>query len=64
MSIADPSMLDETTKKEQKSIYDLKLHESINLPHSMKVIRVAGGWIYNFYMTGQVIFVPYNNEFQ
>lgn len=57
----------------EKTIYDLKLHESILVEFKyygnnqykasdyISVSRVPGGWIYHFKTP---IFVPYHNEFQ
>lgn len=46
----------------EKSIYDLKLHETTEIKYStiqsLRILRVAGGWIYGN------TFVPFNNEFQ
>jgi hypothetical protein len=54
---------------EGKTIYNLELHEDLTLDNERTVVkRVAGGWLYsqqipecNLY---EVVFVPYNNEFQ
>ncbi len=57
-------------KKKVKSIYDLELHESINIPHCFEVTRVPSGWIYRFWDYGKQdyptmgVFVPYDNKFQ
>jgi len=50
-----------------KTIYELDLHESMNLTFT-SVLRVAGGWIYNYWdytndCMKQGTFVPYNKEF-
>lgn len=52
-----------------ENIYELELHETTYLPFGISVIRVPGGWLYDCWdsETGnfkQVIFIPYNNEFQ
>lgn len=60
-----------------KSIYDLKLNETLEHfvegdehPHALaySVIRVPGGWVYSSFDKGHNIgssaFVPYNNEFE
>lgn len=54
---------------ENKSIYDLKLHESTSLPCGTYIMRVPGGWIYNVWDSAtdtprSGTFVPYDNEFQ
>lgn len=52
-----------------KNIYELELHEKVNLPFGISVMRVAGGWVYDCwdfekdnFKNGT--FIPYNNEFQ
>lgn len=54
---------------DDKTIYDLELHEGLNLDSGINVMRVPGGWIYDGWdmekdrsKTG--LFVPFNNEFQ
>lgn len=51
-----------------KTIYELKMHENITIPGDIRVTRVPGGWIYEFRKPHvnilEVVFVPYNNEFQ
>lgn len=54
--------------KKDKTIYNLKLHESIT-EFGICIMRVPGGWIYDCWDTEkdifkQGIFVPFNNEFQ
>lgn len=51
----------------EKSIYDLKLHESVRLPMGMDILRVPGGWIYNVWDNEKDLalsgtFVPYSDE--
>ena len=58
------------------SIYNMKLHEAIHpKERNVEIVRVAGGWIYNFYhdtaaREGELeyqatsVFVPFDNEFQ
>lgn len=53
----------------EKDIYNLKLHESLELKEGIIILRVAGGWIYNCwdyekqnYIVGN--FIPFNDEFQ
>lgn len=54
----------------EKTIYDLKLHESIGVDRYINVFRVPGGWIYITFNSldedAQVsnVFVPYNEEFR
>ena len=45
----------------EKTIYDLKLHETLDLSEDISVFRVPGGWIYQSPL--KTIFVPYDNEF-
>jgi len=40
-----------------KSIYELKLHETTKIGENNHVLRVPGGWIYGN------TFVPFNDEF-
>ena len=59
-----------------KTIYDLKLHETIVIEKgNTEVMRVAGGWNYIYYRIEEIgyrnykkeilgiCFVPYDNEF-
>lgn len=46
---------------EQKSIYDLKLHESLFIEGLLSVRRVPGGWMYEDDINN--VFVPYSDEF-
>ena len=45
-----------------KSIYELELHEGVEISKLVQVMRVSGGWIYNLKQGGET-FVPYSNEF-
>lgn len=50
-----------------KSIYDLKLHEELKLSNDMYVLRVPGGWIYDFWDVTKDqakigVFVPFSME--
>lgn len=47
---------------EEKTIYDLKLHEYLNLTDTIRVLRVPSGWLYVFH--SNVVFVPYDNMFK
>ena len=55
-----------------KTIYDLKLHESIGISHNFSVTRVPGGWLYIRYgneknnrtVVRSETFVPYDVEFK
>ncbi|MDM1513575.1 hypothetical protein [Myroides odoratimimus] len=57
---------------DEKTIYDLKLHESIRLKSKINetssvtfnVTRVPGGFIYQNYEKNALVFVPYNEEFK
>lgn len=52
-----------------KTIYELKLHESLKL-EGFEITRVAGGWIYRYWdytkqdYYANSTFVPYNKEFK
>jgi len=52
---------------EGDDIYKMKLHDEIypNTNAHIRIIRVAGGWIYIFFGESNLTstFVPYNNEF-
>jgi hypothetical protein len=55
----------------EKTVYDLKLHESINFETVRTVLRVPGGWIYELGIDNgeagweiSTTFVPFDNEFQ
>lgn len=64
-----------TIVEEEKTIYNLKLHETLFLVEKtsegaekkIEVTRVPGGWIYAFEFPGfrqaPTMFVPFNNEF-
>lgn len=57
---------------EVPSIYALKLHEitEVHQPPYYRIMRVASGWLYNFYdcdkaeYQGGWTFVPFDNAFQ
>jgi hypothetical protein len=50
-----------------KSIYDLKLHEWMQVDEYLIITRVPGGWIYEYRRPSvnilEPVFVPYSNEF-
>ena len=61
----------------EKTIYDLKLHQSIQIYNGLLVQRVASGWNYIYtkqVLDGfgdilddeivQIVFVPFDNRFQ
>lgn len=47
-----------------KSIYDLKLHDVTRIKTSTEVIRVPNGWIYSIVESKSIVFVPYHTEFE
>lgn len=56
------------SKIKEKTIYDLELHETLNPTSWVSIIKVPGGWIYQFLVPPQEgtdfgVFVPFNNEF-
>lgn len=56
-------------KQENKSIYDLELHEHTQLPDGTQIMRVPGGWRYDVWDYCEAepkagVFVAYNDEFQ
>ena len=52
-----------------KTIYELKLHENLQL-EDYQITRVPGGWIYRYWDYDKreyypsATFVPYNNDLQ
>lgn len=60
------------TKQNQEALYGLNLHEGrvfeCDFGIQLHVIRVAGGWIYQYIRLERgsmwAVFVPFNNEFQ
>ena len=44
-------------------IYELELHEVCEAV-GYSVMRVPGGWIYHWYTSDSVVFVPYDGEFK
>lgn len=48
-----------------ENIYTLKFHETIIVTDiKARVTRVAGGWVYYFFLLEKMIFVPYDGEFK
>lgn len=47
----------------QKTIYNLELHELLDIGSIFSVMRVAGGWLYLDKESNITTFVPFNNEF-
>lgn len=51
-----------------KTIYDMRLHETLSLSRYLEVTRVPGGWVYELYdpcsEATTAVFVPFDNEFQ
>lgn len=56
--------------KEKKTIYNLGLHQSMDVPPELSVTRVASGWIYRFWDYDKndyfpdAVFVPFDNRFE
>jgi len=53
---------------EEKTIYDLDLHEFLSIDNANCIMRVPGGWIYLSLVLPSEgssfgVFVPFNNEF-
>lgn len=63
MDKRDHEAMNKDSQKE-KSIYDLGLHEKINISLRVYAQRVPGGWIYYESHYNIATFVPFNNEFQ
>lgn len=56
-------------KNTEKTIYDLRLHESLTTVFGIWIMRVPGGWIYDCWDIEKDefkrgIFVPFSPEFQ
>lgn len=54
---------------QEKSVYDLKLHESTTAGPWLSIVRVPGGWIYEVLCVLDEnvsfgVFVPYSDEFK
>ena len=45
-----------------ENIFEMKLHDYISINHVDKIIRVPGGWIYQFDESNT--FIPYSDEFK
>lgn len=67
--------LEKVNKEIAKELYEMELHEEIEVTELCYVVRVIGGWIYKFYkfedsVNGLVLilvstsFVPYDNQMQ
>ena len=67
--------LNKKNKELAKALYNMELHEEIEITELCYVVRVIGGWIYKFYNFNDVInqlelelisttFVQWNNEMQ
>lgn len=67
--------LEKINKEIAKELYNMELHEEIEVTELCYVVRVIGGWIYKFYkfedsVNGLVLilvstsFVPYDNQMQ
>ncbi len=50
-------------KKPEKTVFDLKLHETLMVNRNVEVMKVPGGWIYNYFAPTTVAscFVPEHN---
>ena len=53
-------------KEKEKTIYNLKLHEALNINDRLSVRVVPSGWIYTQEWQGSLTssFVPFSNEFK
>ena len=65
--------LDKINKELAKELYNMELHEEIEITELCYVMRVIGGWIYKFYYFTDkenelelnllsTTFVPWNNQ--
>ena len=51
-----------------QDLYDMQFHETRDISNWICVMRVPGGWIYQFNVpvdegTDYAVFVPFNNEY-
>lgn len=51
----------ENTMTELHKIHQMRLHECYKVDDTLRITRVAGGWIYH---SNSDTFVPYSSEFQ
>jgi len=67
--------LEKINKEIAKELYEMELHEEIEVTELCYVFRVIGGWIYKFYKFEDSVnglelilvsttFVPWNNQMQ
>lgn len=52
--------------KPEINLYELELHQQVNITARISVTRVPGGWIYTFRESSTAFstsFVPFNNEY-
>ena len=67
--------LDKKNKELAKELYNMELHEEIEVTELCYVVRVIGGWIYKFYkfednvnglelILVSTTFVPWDNQMQ
>ena len=54
----------------ERNIYTMKLHETLEIDNGVVVLRVAGGWIYEYYEEQylykeikEMVFVPFSDEY-
>lgn len=54
----------------RKDIYNMELHETLEIDNGVVILRVAGGWIYEYYEEQhshkeikEMVFVPFNDEY-
>jgi hypothetical protein len=56
--------------RENKDLYNMRLHETGVVDNDCKILRVAGGWLYIYQFNNSVgnsvssVFVPFNEEFK
>lgn len=57
-----------SNSEKKKTIYDLKLHDSLITSFGVCILRVPGGWLYNCWNIEKDefkngVFIPFNNVF-
>ena len=50
--------------EKEKTIYDLELHERLDIDYLISVLRVDGGWIYENVGINTTTFAPISFEFR
>lgn len=62
MKTIEDSCATDSERELVQRMHEMKLHETEEVSEYVQIIRVPGGWIYNF-KRGSEVFVPLDNEF-